>query len=109
MVSDLKAELQKTKEVAQVAREAAKAAEEAAYECRVEETEIRLAEKVVGVCRDYYLETWTEALNSVGVPANSELRKAGSIFFPEHIQEAPADLPPTIVLPLIPPKQAFSI
>ena len=57
MVSNLKAELQKAKEAAQVTREAAKVVEEAAYEHGVEETEIRLAEEVAGVCRDYCTKT----------------------------------------------------
>ena len=57
MVSDLKAELQKAKKAARVTREAAKVAEEAAYEHGVEETEIRLADEVAGVCRDYCTET----------------------------------------------------
>ena len=58
--------------------------------------------------RDYCTETWIEALNSAGVLADSELRKAESIFFLEHIQEAPADLPST-ALPLLPPEQVSSI
>ena len=69
----------------------------------MEDTKNRLAEEVAGVCRDYYIETWMEALNNVGVPADFELRKAESIFFIEHIREAPADLPST-ALPLPPPE-----
>ena len=69
----------------------------------MEDTKNRLAEEVAGVCRDYYIETWMEALNNVGVPADFELRKAESIFFLEHIREAPADLPST-TLPLPPPE-----
>ena len=57
MVSNLKAELQKAKEAARVTREAAKVTEEATYEHGAEETEIRLAEEVAGVCRDYYTKT----------------------------------------------------
>ena len=60
------------------------------------------------MCRDYYIETWMEALNNVGVPADFELRKAESIFFLEHIREAPADLPST-ALSLPPPEQVSSI
>ena len=112
LVLNLQAELQKVKnaakEAARVANEATKVVEKAAYERGVEDTENRLVEEVVGVCREYYIKTWTEALNSVGVPANSELRKAESIFFPEQIQEAPANLPST-ALPLPPPKQVSSV
>ena len=89
LVLDLKAELQKVKnaakEVARVAKETTEAAEKASYERGVEDTENRLAEEVAGVCSDYCTETWIEALNSAGVPTNSELRKAESIFFPKHI------------------------
>ena len=89
-----------------MAREAAKATKVAAYERGVEETEIRLAEEVARVCRDYCIETWTEELNNARVPVDFELRKAESIFFPKHIREAPVDLPPTIALPLPPPEPA---
>ena len=75
--------------------ETTKAVERASYECGVKDTEIRLAEEVAGVCRDYCTKTWIETLNSAGIPANSEMRKAESIFFPEHIRKAPADFPST--------------
>ena len=104
-VLSLKAELQKAKKAAKMAREAVKATEEAAYEYGMEEAEKRLAEDVAEVCRDYCTESWVEALNRTGVPAESELRKAESVFFPKHIREAPADLPPTITLSLPPPEQ----
>ena len=98
LVLDLKVELQKVKdiakEVARVAKETTKTMERAAYEGGVEDMETRLTEKVAEVCRDYCTETWTEALYNAGVPADSELRKAESIFFPEHIRKAPVDLPP---------------
>ena len=112
LVLDLKAKLQKVKDAAkeatQVAKETTKAVERASYKCGVKDTKIRLAEEVAGVCRDYCTKTWIETLNSVGIPANSELRKAESIFFPEHIREAPAYLPST-AQPLPPPKQVYSI
>ena len=41
------------------------------------------------VCRDYCTESWGVAKDRVGVPANSELRRAGNIFFLEDIQEIP--------------------
>ena len=40
-----------------MASEATKAEKTASYERRVLDTETRLAEEVVGVCRDYYAET----------------------------------------------------
>ena len=52
--------------------------------------------------------TWTEAFNSTGVPANSELRRAKNVFFPKHIREVPTD-PPSTALLLPPPEQASSV
>ena len=49
-----------------------------------------------------------EALNSAGVFADFKLRRAKSVFFPEHIREVPANLPST-ALPLPPPEQVSSI
>ena len=62
------------------------------------ETEQRLAEKVAEVYRDYYSVTWDTPLNSIGVPVDSELRKAERVFCPEHIREIPTD-PSSAVLP----------
>ena len=56
-VLDLKAELQKLKDVARVAREAAEVAVNASYECEVANTEARLLEEVAVVCRDYYTKS----------------------------------------------------
>jgi len=97
-----------TIEAAWVAKETTEAVERASYERGVEDTEIRLAEEVARVCRDYCIDTWIEALNSAGVPANSELRKAESIIFPKHIREVPANLFST-ALPLPSPEQVSSI
>ena len=99
LVLDLKIELQKvndaSKEAARVAKETTKVVERASYEGGVEDTKIRLAEKVAGVCKDYYTKTWIEVLNSARVLVDFEVRKAESIFFLEHIREAPVDLPST--------------
>jgi len=99
LVLDLKAELQKVKEVARVASEVAKVEKTASYERGVMDTETRLAEEVAGVCRDYCAETWAEALNRAGVLAISELRSAENIFFSEDIRENLAMLPPPTILP----------
>ena len=56
MVSDLKAQLQQAKEAARLAREAAEATVAASYEHGVKDTEARLTEEVVVVCRDYVTE-----------------------------------------------------
>ena len=78
-------ELQKAKDAAWVAREASEAAEMSSYERGVQDTTMRLAKEVAGVCRDYYTEVWAEALNRARVPIDSELRKAENTFFPEDI------------------------
>ena len=62
-------------------------------------TEQRLAEKVAEVWRDYCSVTWDAALTSARVPADSELRKAEKVFYPEHIREIPTD-PSSATLPL---------
>ena len=53
LVIDLKVELQKVKEEAQLAKEAAEAEKKALYQLGVEETQVRLAEELLEVCRDY--------------------------------------------------------
>ena len=72
-----------------MAKEAAEAAVKASYEHGVLDTKNKLMEKVAVVCRDYCTESWGVAKDRAGVPANSELRRAGNIFFPEDIQEIP--------------------
>ena len=94
-----------------MAREASKAAETASYKRGVLETEARLVEEVVEVCRDYCAKTWAEALNRTGVPADSDLRRAENIFLSEDIREVLAMLPPLVVdltphLELLPTTQA---
>ena len=71
----------KAKDAARVAKEVFEAAETASYE----EIEAQLVEEVAKVCRDYYAETWAEALNRAGVLANFKLRRVENIFFPEDI------------------------
>ena len=61
-VIDLKVELQKAKEEAQLVREAAEAEKKAAYQFGVEETQVRLAEELSKVCRDYCNVTRDKAL-----------------------------------------------
>ena len=53
MVSNLKAELSKTKEAACLAREVAEAAVLASYKRGVADTEARLTKEVTTLCRDY--------------------------------------------------------
>lgn len=57
LVLELKAKLQKAKDVTQAAKVATEAAEKAAYGHGVVETEERLAKQVAEVCRDYCTES----------------------------------------------------
>ena len=96
---DLKAELQKAKDVARVSREAAEAAMATFYERGVLDTEACLAEEVAAVCRDYCTKSWGVAMDQAGVLVDFELRRAESIFFPEDIREIPGTVPPSEQLP----------
>ena len=92
-----------------MAKEVSKDAETASYERGVQEMKIRLADKLVEVCRDYYKEVWAKALNRARVFATSEWRSAENIFYPKDIREVPTMLPPPAALPLLPPKQLSTI
>ena len=95
---DLKAALQKAqeearlaKEVVQLVKEAAEVEKRAAYQLGAEETEARLSEELLEVCRDYYSISWAQALNAVGIPVDSALRFSENVFFSPEIREIPAD------------------
>ena len=103
---DLKAELQKVKKVTRGAREAFKAAETTSYKRGVLETETRLAKEVIGVCMDYCTKTWAKALNQVGVPVDSELRRSESVCFPKDIREI-LEMLPTPIADLFPLPRQF--
>ena len=70
-----------------MAREAAEAAVTTSYERGVRDTEVRLTEEVATVCKDYVTMSWGVALDWAAVPADSDLRKVETIFFPEDIRE----------------------
>ena len=72
-----------------MAREAAEKAVATSYERGVRDTEARLAEEVAIVCREYITTSWGVALDRAAVPADSDLRKAENIFFPEDVREIP--------------------
>ena len=70
-ILDLKASLQKAKEEIQLAKEAVEVEKRAAFQLGVEETQVRLAEELSEVCRDYCSITWDKAVNVAGVLADS--------------------------------------
>ena len=86
-VMGLKAKLEKAKEVTRVAVDAS---EKKFYDLRLQETEARLTEESAEVCRDYYQEVWTEALNLARVLATLEWRRAENVYYPPDLREAPA-------------------
>ena len=72
-----------------MAKEVAKASRKKFYNLGVEETKTQLAGELTEVCRDYYKETWMEALNLAGVLAASEWRQARSVYYHLDIRKAP--------------------
>ena len=74
MVTDLREELRKAREVAQLLKEAIETVKQAAYALGAQETQSRLTEEFSAVARDYCDITWGKALDAVGIPADSSLR-----------------------------------
>ena len=98
-VSDLKAELAKVKGEARLAKEVAKKAVAASYDRGVKDTEVRLAEEVATVCREYITLSWGVALDRAAVPRDFDLRKTENIFFPKDVREIPDEVVPEEPLP----------
>ena len=86
-MTELCEELRKAREAAQLFKEASEAEKQAAYTLRVEETQARLTEEFSTVARDYYDISWGKALDVVGVPADSGLRRPKSIYYDPEIRE----------------------
>ena len=108
-VLDLKAKLQKAEKALKVAQEAAKAAETLVYERGVLETEARLIAEVIMVCREYCAETYDQALDRAGIPADSDLRRVNQVYYPEDLRENTTAPPPPAALPIPPPEQSLTI
>ena len=47
----------------------------------MKETEVCLTDELAGVCRDYCLKVWTEALNLTEVPTALEWRRAENVYY----------------------------
>ena len=91
-----------------MAQEAAKAAETSAYERGVLETEAMLTVEVTVVCREYCAETYNQALDRAGIPADSDLRRVDQVYYPEDLRENITALPPPAALPLPPLEQSLT-
>ena len=63
-------------------KEAVEALKLESYELGVQETEVRLANELAEVCRDYCKEVWMEAFNLAGVPTDLEWRQVRSVYYP---------------------------
>ena len=74
MVTELREELRKAREAAQLLKEAAEAEMQAAYTLGMEETQARLTEEFFAVARDYCDISWGKALDVAEVLADSGLR-----------------------------------
>ena len=94
MVKDLREELNKAKEAAQLQKEVAEAEKQASYALGVEETQGRLTEEFASVARDYCDVTWEKALDAAGVPVDSSLRRPESVYYDLDIQPLPGSDPP---------------
>ena len=75
------------------------------------ETEARLTAKVTVVCREYCAETYNQALDRGGIPADSDLRRVDQVYYPEDFRENRTAPPPPLTalpLPLPPPEQSLT-
>ena len=90
-----------------MAQEAAIAAETSAYERGVLETERRLTAEVTVVCREYCAETYNQALNRAGIPADSDLRRTDEVYYPEDLRENMTATLPLTAFPFPPLEQSF--
>ena len=86
-MTDLREELRKAREAAQLLKEAAEAKKQAAYTLGMEETQARLIEEFSAVARDYYDISWGKALDVARVLADSGLRRPESIYYDPEIHE----------------------
>ena len=87
LVTELRQELRKAREVAQLLKEAAEAEKQVAYTLGVEETQARLTEEFSTVESDYCDISWGKALNATGIPADSSLRWPECIYYDSDIRE----------------------
>ena len=89
MVKDLREELHKAREAAQLLKEAAEAEKQATSALGVQKTQSGFIEEFSTVARDYCDFTWGKALDAAGIPADSSLRRPESIYYDLDIRELP--------------------
>ena len=86
-MTEIREELRKAREAAQLFKEAAEAEKHATYTLGIEETQARLTEEFFAIARDYCDISWGKALDAVGIPADSGLRWPESIYYDPEIRE----------------------
>ena len=94
IVTELREELRKAREAAQLLKEATEAEKQAAYALGVQETQSRLTKEFSAVARDYYDITWGKALDAARILADSSLRRPESIYYDSDIRELPGPSSP---------------
>ena len=87
LVTELREELRKAKEAAQLFKKTAEAEKQAAYTLGIEDIQARLTEEFSAVARDYCYISWGKALDVVGVLIDSGLRRLESIYYDPEIRE----------------------
>ena len=85
MVTELREELRKAREIAQLFKDAAEDEKQAAYALGVQETQSRLIEKFFVVAKDYCNISWGKTLDAAGILADSSLRRPESIYYDPDI------------------------
>ena len=82
-----------------MAREVVEAKKKASYQLGVEETQVRLAEELSELCRDYCDMTWNKALIVARVPADSVWRLPENVYYHPEICKVPAASSPLAFAP----------
>ena len=71
------------------------------------ETEARLTAEVIAVCGEYCTETYNQALDRAGTPADSDLRRVDQVYYPEDLRENTTAPLPLTAFPLPPLEQSL--
>ena len=87
MVTELREELRKAREAAQLLKKVAEAEKQVANMLGMEEIHARLIEEFSAVARDYCDISWSKALDAAGIPTDSSLRRPESIYYDSDIHE----------------------
>ena len=96
MVTELREELRKGRETAQLLKEATEAKKQATYALGVQDTQGKLTEEFSTIARNYCDISWGKGLDVAGIPADSSLRRPKSIYYDPDIRElsGPSSSPP---------------